>query len=61
MKGAEAEPGQADSEVRLKLRIPSSAFAAGAGAVSALASTTVAAFERALEHADFHGLLDGEG
>ena len=61
LKGPEEDPGKADSEVRLKLRIPSSAFAAGAGAVSALASTTVAAFERALEHADFQELLDGEG
>jgi hypothetical protein len=61
MDGPEEDPSDADSEIRLKLRIPSNAVGAGAAAVSALASSTVTAFERAIEHSAFVPLLiDGE-
>ena len=44
------DPRAAETEVRIKLTIPSEALSAGANAVSALASTATAAFERALAH-----------
>ena len=53
MDGSDDDPDGAESEIRLKLRIPAKAMRAGADAVSALASATVAAFERALVHDDF--------
>ena len=50
MDGPHHDPRTADTEVRIKLTIPREALSAGASAVSALASATAAAFERALEH-----------
>ena len=50
MDGPEVDPRTADSEIRLKLTIPSEVLSAGASAVSALASTATAAFERSLAH-----------
>jgi hypothetical protein len=44
------DPRAAETEVRIKLTIPSEVLSAGASAVSALASATAAAFERALAH-----------
>lgn len=41
---------EATVEVRIKLRIPDAAMRSGHGAVSALASASVRAFERLLEH-----------
>ncbi len=46
------DPRAADTEVRIKQTIPSEALSAGAGAVSAFASATTVAFERALAHQD---------
>ena len=60
MDGADTDPGDAESEIRLKLRIPAKAMKVGAAAVSALASTTVAAFESALTHDDFELLREGD-
>lgn len=51
------EPAEADSEFRLKLRIPKRAYEAGAGAVSALASASVTAFEAALQHPELRPFL----
>ncbi len=50
---SDENPTDAESEVRLKLRIPVEAMKAGAEAVSALASAAITAFERALAHEDF--------
>lgn len=47
---ASSEPAEADSEFRLKLRIPKRAYEAGPDALSALASASVTAFEAALQH-----------
>ena len=44
------DPRAAETEVRIKLTIPSETLSAGANAVSALASAATAAFERALAH-----------
>jgi hypothetical protein len=44
------DPRAAETEVRIKLTIPSEALSAGASEVSALASTTTEAFERLLAH-----------
>lgn len=54
---ASTEPGEADTEFRLKLRIPKRAFEAGADALSALASTSVTAFEAALQHPELKPFL----
>ncbi|GMR12113.1 MAG: hypothetical protein BMS9Abin29_0301 [Gemmatimonadota bacterium] len=51
------EPAKAESEFRLKLRIPKRAYEAGAGALSALASASVTAFEAALQHAELRPFL----
>jgi len=51
------DPRSAESEVRIKLTIPSEALSAGASAVSALASTTTAAFEHVLAHQGLRSLL----
>ena len=58
MDGPHEDPCDAESEIRLKLRIPPNALEAGAAAVSALASSTVAAFERAIDDSVFVSLLD---
>lgn len=60
LEGAERKPREADSEWRVKLRLPPAALQAGAGAVSALASATVAAFEALLVHPGLtdHALID---
>ena len=50
MDGPEDDPHTAETEVRIKLTIPSEALDAGASAVSALASATTTAFERSLAH-----------
>lgn len=50
MDRPEDDPRTADTEVRIKLTIPPEALSAGASAVSALASVTTTAFERALAH-----------
>lgn len=47
---ASTEPSDADSEFRLKLRIPKRAYQAGPDALSALATASVTAFEAALQH-----------
>ena len=46
------DPRAAETEVRIKQTIPSEALSAGASAVSAFASATTVAFERALAHQD---------
>jgi hypothetical protein len=48
LDGAGSSPREADVEVRIKLRIPRGAVEAGASAVSALATSSVRAFERLL-------------
>jgi hypothetical protein len=58
MDGSEEDPAAAESEVRLKLYISAKAMKAGADAVSALASSAVVAFERALAHGDFELLQE---
>ena len=50
MDRPEDDPRSAETEVRIKLTIPSEALDAGASAVSALASATTSAFERSLAH-----------
>ena len=50
MNDSRDDPRAAETEVRIKLTIPSEALSAGASAVSALASAATAAFERALSH-----------
>ena len=61
MDGPQDDPRTADTEVRIKLTIPSEALSAGASAVSALASATAAAFERALEHEGLRSSLTEAG
>jgi hypothetical protein len=53
----EAPPGEADVEVRFKIRIPSGAVEAGTDAVSALATSSVHAFEELLADPVVRGLL----
>lgn len=50
MDGPEADPRTAETEIRIKLTIPSDTLQGGKEAVSALASATTTAFENALEH-----------
>ena len=58
---ASTEPAEADSEFRLKIRIPQRAYKAGPDALSALASASVTAFEAALEHPGLRPFLtDGD-
>jgi hypothetical protein len=52
-----AEASHAESEVRIKLSIPETAFEAGAAALSALAAATAGAFETVLGHSDLAPLL----
>jgi len=53
----QAEVPQAESEARIKLSVPKTAFEAGAGALSALTAATTGAFETILEHSDLTVLL----
>lgn len=46
----DADPDDSDLEIRFKLRIPATAIEVGPGAISALASTTIRAFESLAEH-----------
>jgi hypothetical protein len=55
------DPQAAETEVRIKLTIPSEALSAGASAVSALASATTTAFERALAHEGLRSSLTEAG
>ncbi len=57
MDGPEDDPRGADTAVRIKLTIPPGALADGASSVSALASSTTAAFERALAHEGLRSLM----
>lgn len=57
MDDPEDDPQTADTEIRIKLTIPSEALRAGASAVSALASATTTAFERSLAHEGLRSLL----
>mgnify|MGYP004198541283 CR=1 FL=1 len=61
MDGPEDEPSAAQTEVRIKLTIPSKALEAGASAVSALASATTTAFEQSLAHEGLRSLLTETG
>ncbi len=61
MDGPKDDPRTAETEVRIKLTIPSEALSAGASGVSALASATTAAFERALEHEGLRSSLTEAG
>jgi hypothetical protein len=61
MDGPEDDPHTAETEVRIKLTIPSEALEAGASAVSALASTTTTAFEQSLAHEGLRSLLTETG
>lgn len=56
--GADTDPSEAESEFRLKVRIPKKAIQAGADALSALAGTTLAAFEQALRHPELKGFME---
>ncbi len=61
MDGPEDDPRTADTEVRIKLTIPSEALSAGASAVSTLASAVTTAFERSLAHEVLRAaLIDAE-
>ncbi len=55
------DPLTAETEVRIKLTIPSEALEAGASAVSALASATTTAFERSLAHEGLRSSLREAG
>jgi hypothetical protein len=57
MNGPEDDPGTAETEVRIKLTIPPEALEGGMSSVSALASATTAAFERALAHEGLASLM----
>ena len=61
MDGPEDDPRTAETEVRIKLSIPREALTAGASAVSALASATTTAFERALAHEGLKSTLTEAG
>jgi len=52
---------EAELESRIKLRIPREAIAAGRDSVSAVAATTVRAFERILCDPQAAEVLDGRG
>lgn len=52
---------EVELEARIKLRLPSAAFEAGAAAISALAGTAVGAFEAVLSDPDAGGILDLAG
>lgn len=52
-----ADPGEAEVQLRIKLKIPPVALDAGASAVSALASSAVSSFERLLERPEVAELL----
>jgi hypothetical protein len=54
------EPSTAALETRIKLHLPRAALEAGAGAVAALSSTTVSAFEGILADPESAELLDTE-
>ena len=60
VEGPDTAPGAASSEVRLKLYIPTKETKASSAAVSALASSAVAALERVLAHPDFDLLFNDE-
>ncbi len=51
-------PGTAETEVRFKVRMPRTAIEAGSGAVSALASASVRAFQSLLVLPDLQALID---
>ena len=53
------DPGEAESEVRFKLRFPKAALEAGSSAIAALASATVRAFEALVQSPDLARYLDG--
>jgi len=61
MDGPEDDPRTAETEIRIKLSIPSEAMDAGASAVSALVSATTTAFERSLEHEGLRSSLTEAG
>ena len=61
MDGPKDDPRNAETEVRIKLTIPAEALSGGASAVSALASATTTAFERALEHEGLRSSLTQAG
>jgi len=61
MDGPEDDPRTAETEIRIKLTIPSEAMDAGASAVSALVSATTTAFERSLEHEGLRSSLTEAG
>lgn len=50
IKSPETPPREAESECRIKLKIPRKAIRAGHGSVSALAATVVRSFESLLDH-----------
>jgi hypothetical protein len=56
----DSDPGEADTEFRFKLYIPSSALRAGHSAVVALAESTASAFRRILNSPDIEPLLSPE-
>lgn len=53
------DPGEADSEVRFKLRFPKNALEAGASAMAALTSATVRAFEALMQSPGLARYLEG--
>ncbi len=53
----EQDTAAAETEVRFKLRMPATAFAAGPSAVSALSAATVKAFQSLLARAELQALL----
>ena len=61
MDGPEDDPCAAQTEVRIKLTIPSEALEAGARAVSALASATTTALEQSLAHEGLRSFLTETG
>ena len=61
MDGPEDDPCTAQTEIRIKLTIPSEALDAGASAVSALASATTTAFEQSLAHEGLRSSLTEAG
>lgn len=58
MEDATAEPGEAEAEVRFKVVIPRATIAKGSDAVSALASASLASFERILARPELTELAD---
>jgi hypothetical protein len=57
MDGPEDDPKTAETEIRVKLTIPSGALKGGTEAVSALASAATTAFEHALRHEGLKSLM----